>query len=107
MPRGLTAPGPDGALRGLVAEASTLDAVATSGYASLMTTRGALGWVRGRLNGASASRAIAPCAAPVAGLSCVAGALLSCAGALGEADPQLDERALHDRSGAPVIATLR
>jgi hypothetical protein len=33
------------------------------------------------------------------------GILLSCAGALGE--PELDEAALHDAVGAPVIATLQ
>ena len=37
-------------------------------------------------------------------LSC-AGALLSCAAALG--DPELDEAALHDTAGAPVIVTLQ
>jgi hypothetical protein len=33
------------------------------------------------------------------------GVLLSCAGALG--DPELDEAALHDTAGAPVIVTLQ
>jgi len=33
------------------------------------------------------------------------GVLLSCAGALGE--PELDEAALHDTAGAPVIVTLQ
>ena len=36
-----------------------------------------------------------------------AGALLSCAGALEEPAPQPGEAALHDATGAPVIATLK